>query len=125
MIARQIDNPVIFAELVLRTRVHALQAEFLLSNAPVRVVIGGRRAGKSVALALLIVWLVVRHALEAKPFRVLITAPTLDQGRVLLAYVLRFLNESAVGVLARRHTESPFSPARILRRRGSHGPQSG
>jgi hypothetical protein len=105
---RVADSPVAFAELVLKTSVHALQAEFLMCRHPVRIVIGGRRAGKSTALGLLIVWLVVRHVLEGKPFKILICAPTLDQARILLGYVLKYVNESAIAGLVQHHTESPF-----------------
>src|SRR5579875_3438347 len=99
---RIIDSPLTFAELALGTKVHALQAEFLVAKHPVLIIVGGRRAGKSKAIALLIVWLVARAAFQGKPFRILITAPTLDQARVLLGYVLDLVRASPVASLLTR-----------------------
>ncbi len=105
---RIIDEPVAFAELVLRTKLHGGQAAFLACRLLVRVLVGGRRAGKTTAVALLVAWSVARAAILGTPCRVLLTAPSIDQARVLLGYVLGLLRGSALAGLISRHVESPF-----------------
>ena len=105
---RLVDHPVPFAELVLRTTLHGGQAAFLADRHVVRVLIGGRRAGKSTAVALLVAWSVARAVLLGEPFRALLTAPSIDQARLLFESVLRLLRESALRDIVTRHVDSPF-----------------
>lgn len=111
---RPLDNCVLFATRVLGVQLHDGQARFLLDDHPLRVLVGGRRAGKTQVLAILIAWLAVVNAIQGKPFKVLITSPTLDQSRVLLSYVLKLLRASPLlENLIRREVESPFPQVEV------------
>ncbi|MCL2724822.1 MAG: hypothetical protein FWD69_10345 [Polyangiaceae bacterium] len=110
---RPLDNPVLFATRVLGMQVHEGQASFLLDAHPLRVLIGGRRAGKSQALAILIAWLAVVKAVQCMPFKILVTAPTLDQARVLLSYVRKLLSSPLLEKLVTREVESPFPEVQL------------
>lgn len=103
-----ISNPLVFAERVLGIQPHAGQAAFLLDRHPVRVLIGGRRAGKSLGVAVDLAWNLVRARAEGRPFRSLVVCPVLDQGRLLLGQVARILRGSPVGGLITNERESPF-----------------
>jgi hypothetical protein len=103
-----LSNPLVFAERVLGVGPHSGQAAFLLDRHPVRVLIGGRRAGKSLGLAVDLAWNLVRARAEGRAFRSLITAPVLDQARLLLGHVVRLLRASPVGGLITHERESPF-----------------
>ncbi len=60
-------------------------------------------------LAILIAWLVVVHAVQGQLLKVLIAAPTIDQAKLLLDYVLKLFRSSPLLTpLIRRHVESPF-----------------
>jgi len=111
---RPLDNAVLFATRMLGVQLHDGQARFLLDDHPLRVLVGGRRAGKTQVLAILIAWLAVVNAIQGKPFKALITSPTLDQSRVLLAYVLKLLRSSPLlETLIRREVESPFPQVEV------------
>ncbi len=110
---RVADNPVAFALKVLGIQLHAGQVAFLLDRHPVRVVIGGRRAGKSVSLAILIAWTAVVHAIAGLPIVILIAAPTLDQAKLVLGSAIKFLRGSPVGGLITKHVESPFPEVQL------------
>jgi hypothetical protein len=106
---RPLDSPVAFAVGVLGQQVHEGQERFLVDDHPVRILIGGRRSGKSFACAVLAAWMAVVAAMRGKPLRILLTAPTIDQARVLLGYVLKLLRSSPLlRPLITREVESPF-----------------
>jgi hypothetical protein len=109
------ESPLVFAERVLAIRPHAGQVAFLVDDHPVRVVVGGRRAGQSLCLAVDMAWQLVRQRVQEQPHRVLITAPVMDQAKVLLGYVARLLREAAVGGLVDREVESPYPEIRLGR----------
>ncbi len=110
---RAADNPVAFATKVLGIQVHPGQAAFLMNRHPVRVLIGGRRAGKSMSLAILIAWTAVIHAVAGKAMVTLAVAPTLDQAKLLLGSTIKLLRASPVGGLITKHIESPFPEVQL------------
>lgn len=110
---RVADHPVAFARKVLGVEVHDGQAAFLGDRHAWRVLIGGRRSGKSMAMAVLIAWTAVVHAVERRPITILIAAPVLDQAKVVLAYALKLLRSSPVGGLVTKHIESPYPEVQL------------
>jgi hypothetical protein len=102
------SNPVVMAERIFRVTPHAGQIAFLLDSHPVRVLIGGRRAGKTMALALDIAWRLVRSHSVGKRAKLLITARTIAQAELVLDAVVRLLRQSPAGGLITGQLRSPF-----------------
>lgn len=103
-----LENPIVFAERVLGITPHEKQCQFLIDDHPVRVLISGRRGGKSVALAIWASWQAVSHRARDEPFEAVIASPVMDQGRILLNYVSGLLRRSPVGGLVTREVAAPF-----------------
>jgi hypothetical protein len=102
------DNVIVFAERILGMVPHRKQAEFLTDDHPVRVLISGRRGGKSTALAIWATWNGVRHRVAGRSFEMLVLCPAIDQARVLLGYVSSMLRTSPLGGLIEREVSAPF-----------------
>jgi hypothetical protein len=113
MMRRPNDNPVAFAVSVLGVEPHAKQAKFLVDRHAWLVLCAARRSGKSLSIALLIIWTTVTHAVEGKPAVILLSAPVLDQAKVTLGYVLRLLRASPVGGLITKCIDSPYPEVQL------------
>jgi hypothetical protein len=113
MMRRPTDNPVAFAVSVLGVEPHPKQAAFLVDRHAWLVLCAARRSGKSLSLALLIIWVAVVHAIEGKPAVILLSAPVLDQAKVTLSYVLRLLRASPVGGLITKCIDSPYPEVQL------------
>jgi phage terminase large subunit-like protein len=111
---RPANNVLAFAERVLGVVPHRMQAEFLLDDHPVRVLISGRRGGKSTALSIWASWNAVRHRLggpegrDGRSFEILTLCPAIDQARILIGYVASMLRASPLGGLIEREVNAPF-----------------
>ncbi len=88
---------------------HRAQIPFLLDQShAVKCLVGGRRSGKSHALAVEILFHAVRAVRERRPYRQLIVAPARDQAKLLLDKVGQLLASSPLGGLIERQIDSPF-----------------
>jgi hypothetical protein len=88
----RLRDPVVFAASTLALEPHAAQIPYLLDQAhPVKLLVGGRRSGKSFAVAVEVVFHAVRAIRERRPPRQLIVAPACDQARLLLGTVSKLL----------------------------------
>lgn len=104
-----------FAATTLGIEPHAGQLRFLLSDAPTKVLVGGRRSGKSTAVAIEAVYYSVAAWHEQRPYRQIVLAPTLDQARLLLATIARALRASPLGGIIDGEITSPFPELRLSR----------
>lgn len=102
------DNALVFAECILDVHPHEHQAAYLLDERPIRVVVAGRRSGKSTAIACEVVFLAARAAAQRRPFHALLTGPVTDQARIPLATAERYLRASSMGGLVTRSVATPL-----------------
>lgn len=102
------DNAVAFTETILGVRPHAHQAAYLLDRHPVRVLVAGRRSGKTTAVACEVAFLAACAAARGGTFRALLTGPVTDQAKIALDVAEGFLRRSPVGGLISRAVASPF-----------------
>lgn len=109
----RLANPVVFGCSTLDIEPHAGQIPYLLDDHPVKVLVGGRRAGKTHALALETVFHVARAVRDRKQLRQLVVAPALDQARLLFKLVANLLRSSPLGGLVEGESASPFPELRF------------
>lgn len=110
---RPADNPVIFAAVGLGIDPHAGQVPYLLSTAQTKVLVGGRRSGKSYAISLETCFHAVRATVAGAPYRQLLVAPAVDQARELFTRVSETLRRSPFGGLIEHEVGSPFPDLRL------------
>jgi hypothetical protein len=109
----RLDNALVFAVSTLGVTPHAGQADYLLDQHAVKVLVGGRRAGKTFALAVEIIFRMVLAIAARRALRQLIVAPGVDQAKLLLATVGRLLAASPLGGLVESEVASPFPELRL------------
>ncbi len=110
----RLRDPVVFAASTLALEPHAAQIPYLLDQAHrVKLLVGGRRSGKSYATAVEVAFHAVRAIRERRPFRQLIVAPARDQARLLLGTISKLLRASPLGGLIEAEVESPFHELRL------------
>jgi phage terminase large subunit-like protein len=96
---KRIENPVVFSATVVGVEPHVEQVKYLLGSKRTKILVGGRRSGKTTALALEIVYSAVRAIHEGRPFDQLLVAPSVDQARLLFNAVSKLLRSSPLGAL--------------------------
>jgi phage FluMu gp28-like protein len=108
-------------------RPHAGQREFLLAEAPIKVLACGRRWGKTDACAAAL----LRQLLNGKPARCIIVGPTMNQARIMfdrVAELLHALLEHEGAEVKPRLRETPYPRLELgehrLVARSGHVPRS-
>lgn len=109
----RLDNPVVFAASTLGVQPTVPQARYLLSRRPQKILTGGRRGGKSVALAIEIIFHAACAIRDRRPMRQLAIAPALDQARLLFSKVSSYLAASPLGGIVASEGASPFPEMRL------------
>jgi hypothetical protein len=105
----RLRDPVVFSATTLAVEPHAAQLPYLLDQShPVKVLLGGRRSGKSYALAVEAAFHAVRAIRERRPFRQLIVAPARDQAKLLLDRITALISASPLGGIVESEVASPF-----------------
>ncbi|MBI5500850.1 MAG: hypothetical protein HY907_11455 [Deltaproteobacteria bacterium] len=109
----RLDNAAVFAETVLGIVPHAGQARYLLDRHPTKTLVGGRRSGKTISLAIEIAFHAAKAVHAHRPFRQLLVAPGIDQAKLLIAAVARLIRQSPLGGLIEAEFSSPFPELRL------------
>jgi phage FluMu gp28-like protein len=111
----RLDNAAVFAATTLGIEPHAAQIRYLLNSAPTKVLVGGRRSGKTTAVAVETVFYAAKAIHHARRFRQLITAPSVDQSKVLFDAVRSLIESSPLGGLVESIVTSPFPEIHLAR----------
>jgi hypothetical protein len=102
------DNAVTFAETILGVLPHVHQAAYLVDAHPVRVLVAGRRSGKTTAVACEVAFLAATAAARGATFHALLTGPVTDQAKIPLDMAEGLIRRSPLGGLITRAVTSPF-----------------
>lgn len=97
-------DPVEFSRQVLKFDPHEGQVELLRGIRKRTVIRAGRQWGKSVSLAVYVVWWLVTHPKK----NLLLAAPTVDQAKIIYKEVVNHLRGSVLSTLIDKITEHPF-----------------
>lgn len=104
----RLENAVVFSISVLGVEPHKAQIPYLLSQKQTKVIVGGRRSGKSHALAIEVCYHAALAVKNKQPFKQLLVAPTVDQTKLLFNKVTKLLKDSALAGLIENEVYSPF-----------------
>lgn len=109
----RVENGAVFSSTVLGIEPHPAQVRYLLDQHQTKVLVGGRRSGKTTALAAEVVFHSAKALRDRKPFRQLLIAPAVDQARLLFTAVSQMLAASPLGGVVESEIQSPFSELRL------------
>jgi hypothetical protein len=109
----RLANAAVFAASTLGVQPHPGQVAYLMDDHPVKVLVGGRRAGKTTALAAEVCFYAAGAVRDRRPFRQLLVAPALDQAKLLLGAVAKMLRGSPLGGLIEGESITPFPELRL------------
>lgn len=109
----RLANAAVFAETVLGIEPHAGQIPVLLDAHQTKVLVGGRRSGKTVSLAIEIAFHAAKAISAHRPSRQLLVAPGIDQAKLLIGAVSRLMRQSPLGGLIESEIASPFPELRL------------
>jgi phage terminase large subunit-like protein len=111
----RLENAAVFAASVLGVEPHAGQVRYLVDQHPTKVLVGGRRSGKTFALSIEVAYHAALAIRERRPFRQLLVAPSVDQARLLFDCVVRMLRSSPLGGVVESEVHSPFPMLKLVR----------
>ena len=104
----RLDSAAVFAETILGVQPHAAQIRYLLDRHQTKVLVGGRRSGKTMAIAIEVAFHAALGIRKRRPLRQLLVAPAVDQARLLFSAVLGLLRDSSLGGIVTSDKTSPF-----------------
>jgi len=110
-----LTNAVVFAATTLGIEPHAAQVRYLVNAAKTKILVGGRRSGKTTVVAVETVFHAAKAIHDGRRFRQLITAPSVDQSRLLFDSVRSLLESSPLGGLVESVIASPFPEIKLAR----------
>jgi len=111
----RLENAAVFAATVLGVEPHAGQVRYLVDTHPTKVLVGGRRSGKTFSLSIEVAYHAALAIREHRPFRQLLVAPSVDQARLLFDSVVRLLRGSPLGGIIENEVRSPFPMLKLAR----------
>jgi hypothetical protein len=111
----RLENAAVFAATVLGVEPHAGQVQYLVDAHPTKVLVGGRRSGKTFSLSIEVAYHAALALREHRPFRQLLVAPSVDQARLLFDSVVRLLRGSPLGGIIENEVHSPFPMLKLAR----------
>src|SRR5271157_353765 len=111
----RLENAAVFAVSALGIEPHEAQLDYLLDDSPTKVLVGGRRSGKTTVVALEEIHKAIIAIHENRPFHQLIAAPSVDQARLLFSAIAKLLLASPLGGVVESQVASPFPELRLSR----------
>lgn len=111
----RLANAAVFAASVLGVEPHPGQIRYLVDRHQTKLLVGGRRSGKTVSLSAEVAFHAAWAVHEQRPFRQLLVAPSVDQARLLFDSVGRLLRSSPLGGIIENEVRSPFPTMKLAR----------